>query len=593
MSKYRDFTISQLSGDYKDKTVRISGWVHRIRDHKERFFINVRDRDCFVQAFCEKTRNNEGLIKTIKNMKLEYVVSVKGVVRLRPADQLNPDQAKGDIEIEISSLQILNSCENLPFEVNNDEPVAENLSLKYRYLDLRRQHILKNLKLRHEVVLYVRNFLSQRGFMEIETPLLTRSSPEGARDFIVPSRRFRGSFYALPQSPQQYKEILMIGGIDRYFQIARCLRDEDARADRQIEHTQIDMEMSFVEVEDILSLLEELFMSITENCTEKTVQDRPFRRIPYEEAMERYGSDKPDIRFGMELRDMTKAFQRLEVPFLKDRFADDDFCIKGIIVPDMGQASRKDLDSYKSFLGNYRAEGMLFIADRGGDLKTSIDKFCSQEQLKNILLNTGLKENELFLLSFGNRKHVNAGLGHLRKKFGDELGLYNPAILGFAFIVDFPLFELDDEGAVQPVHHMFVLPREEDMALLDSDPLKVRGTQYDIVCNGYELCSGSLRIHEEKLQRKIMSLIGLTREDQDSKFSSLLTALRYGAPPHGGAAPGLDRLIMVLAGTEKMRDVLAFPKTTEGKDLLMDAPSPVDKKQLEELRIVLKDDEKK
>ncbi len=592
MSKYRDCEIIELSAEKKDRRIDISGWVHRIRDHKERMFLNIRDRDCFVQAFCEKNEENIAIIEAIKGLKPEYVIKISGILRLRPEDQVNASQVKGDIEIEINSIVILSTCDALPFEVNTEEPVSEHLSLKYRYLDLRREHVLANLKLRHDVVLLVRNFLSAKGFLEIETPLLTRSSPEGARDFIVPSRRFKGSFYALPQSPQQYKEILMIGGIDKYFQIARCLRDEDARADRQIEHTQIDMEMSFVDVEDILCLLEEMFLKITYECTNKKVLDKPFKRIPYDTAMEKYGSDKPDIRFSMELKELTKNFAEFEIPFLENRYLDSDFCIKGIIVPGLSNASRKELDNYKNFLGKYKSDGMIHISYKEESIKSSIDKFCTQDQISEIVKKHDMSKGDLFIISFGRRKHVNIGLGHLRKKLGDELGMYDPDILGFAFIVDFPLFELDDEGKLQPVHHMFVLPREEDTHMLDSDPLSVRGTQYDIVCNGYELCSGSLRIHEESLQRRIMEIIGLSRPDQDVKFNSLLTALRFGAPPHGGAAPGLDRLIMVLAGTEKMRDVLAFPKTTEGKDLLMDAPSPVDKKQLEELRIEVKNEEK-
>ena len=585
MAPYRDCPIADITKDMAGKQVHLAGWIHRIRDLKERYFITLRDRSAMVQLYVEKNKD-PGVTATARGLRSEFVVSVSGIVRSRPEDMVKNEQQKGAIEIEVTGIEVLNTCPVLPFEVSRGEAVAEHLALKYRYLELRKPEALAKLALRHQVVLYIRNFLSQRGFMEIETPLLTRSTPEGARDFVVPSRRFPGQFYALPQSPQQYKELLMIAGVDRYFQIARCLRDEDARADRQIEHTQVDFEMSFVVEEDVLSLLEEMISGITRKLTDKKLLDSPFKRLTYRRAMEEYGSDKPDLRFALTLKDVGDSVMALPIPFLAQaRENTGDFAVKGLVIPGQGNASRRVLDAYKKKVLLYKAQGFMHVALRQGQVKSSLAKFADPGQLRHIVHDLGGGDGDLLVMAFGERRCVNLALGALRQQVGRDLGLADANTLAFAFVHAFPLFEQGDDGKLEPLHHMFVMPKAEDIPLLDTDPLAVTGTQYDLVCNGYELCSGSLRIHDPSLQRKIMGLIGLDAQTQEQQFGHLLEALSFGAPPHGGAAPGLDRLIMVLAGTEKMRDVLAFPKTTEGRDLLMDAPAPIHAGQLQELHL--------
>ncbi len=584
----------QLTAQDIGRTVTLAGWVHRRRDHGGLIFIDLRDREGLVQVVFnpEVSATGHVLADSLRN---EHVISVRGEIVRRPQGTENPKLPNGDIEVIAASCSILNSSKTPPFYINEETEVEENLRLRYRYLDLRRPRMKENIILRHRVTKFLRDFLDARGFIEIETPILIKSTPEGARDFLVPSRIHSGKFYALPQSPQQLKQLLMVAGFEKYYQIARCFRDEDLRADRQPEFTQLDLEMSFVEEDDILNLVEEMFTSLVETVKPAMRVIKPFPRFSYEDVMERYGTDKPDIRFGLELRDLT------------DIAAESDFTVfrnaiqlggkvKGICVPGCAGYSRRQLEELTELSKEYGAKGLATLAlkEEAGSLSVDaatsfVARFLTPEQVVDIASRFDAKAGDLLLIVADKTELINKVLDQMRKEMGRRLGLMDPNLLAFAFVLDYPLLEWrEEEERWDSMHHPFTAPREEDVSLLDSAPEKVKARHYDIVCNGCELSSGSIRIHNRELQERIFRLLGYSQEETQLRFGQLLEALEYGAPPHGGIAPGIDRLVMLLAGEENIREVIPFPKTQSAYDPLFDAPSEVSAAQLEELHLVVK-----
>ena len=538
--------------------------------------------------------------KIASEMRSEYVVRVKGKVALRPKGTENLKLPTGEIEVIAHDTAILNPAKTPPFYINEDIEVEENLRLKYRYLDLRRARMKKNLLLRHQVVKFMRDFLCARGFIEVETPILIKSTPEGARDYLVPSRLHPGKFYALPQSPQQLKQLLMVAGVEKYFQIAKCFRDEDTRADRQPEFTQLDLEMSFVEEEDILKLLEELFTSMVETIKPEMRMVTPFTRLPYAEAMERYGTDKPDLRFGLELRDLTDIAAQSDFSIFRSTIAEGGR-VRGMCAPGCGNYTHRQLDELSKLVQSLGAGGLvtMSLGTGGGSLdgltiemvKSVAARFLTLDQIKQMAHRLGANMGDLLLIVAGKPKLVDMALSGLRQEIGRRLKLADPNLLAFAFVVDFLLFEKNEEtGRWEPMHHPFTAPKDEDILLLDSAPEKVRAKHYDFVCNGYEIAGGSLRIYTSELQRKIFRLLGYSDEETEERFGHLLEAFDYGAPPHGGVAPGIDRIVMLLAGEETIREVIAFPKNQSAADLTFNAPAPVSEEQLAELHLRLREE---
>ena len=585
MSRWkRTHFCGELRPEHVGQTVRLNGWVHRLRDLGGLVFVDMRDRTGLVQIVFDPAVDRE-LHARAGDLRLEYCIGITGEVRRRRPGAENPKLPTGEIEVFAHSLTVFNPSRTPPFPLNEERlEVDENLRLKYRYLDLRRPAMYRRLELRHRVVKYIRDFLSSRGFLEVETPILIKSTPEGARDYLVPSRLYPGRFYALPQSPQQLKQLLMVAGVERYFQIARCFRDEDPRADRQPEFTQLDLEMSFVEREDILNLMEELFTGIVEECTDKRVL-KPFPRLTYDEAMERYGTDKPDLRFGMELIDLTDLLH--ETGFQAFRTViEEGGVVKAIVMPGCGGYSRKEWDELSEFVKRFGAKGLAPIALTEEGVRSPIAKFLSEEELQGIPARTGAKAGDLIGIVADKPSIVHEALGRLRQRMGERLQLTDPNLMAFAWVLDFPLLEWNEkENRWDPSHHPFTAPREEDIPLLDSEPGKVRAQCYDLVCNGNELASGSIRIHQRDLQDKIFHLLGYTDEEIKERFGHLLEAFEYGAPPHGGIAPGIDRLVMLLTDDETIRNVIAFPKNTAMVDVMFGAPAPVSEEQLRELHI--------
>jgi aspartyl-tRNA synthetase len=579
-------------------TVALAGWVDRRRDHGGLIFIDLRDRSGIVQVVFNPSvaPNAHALASEVRS---EYVVRVNGQVEARPAGTENPNFPTGEVEVLVQTAEILNPSETPPFYINEDVKIDENLRLKYRYLDIRRTRMLNNLVLRHRVVKFIRDFLDARDFLEIETPILTKSTPEGARDYLVPSRIYPGQFYALPQSPQQMKQLLMVAGIEKYFQIAKCFRDEDSRADRQPEFTQLDLEMSFVDQEDILELTEALYTSMVETLKPEFKMMKPFPRLSYAEAMERYGSDKPDLRFGLEIGDLSGIVAQSNFGVFRSAVASGGK-VKGIAVPGCAAYSRSQLEDLNQFAREHGAKGLVTIAlgIEGSNLaeltmemvKSAAAKFLTLDEIKSIAARLGAKMGDLLLIVAGEPALARAVMGELRKEMGRRLKLAPPDTMAYAFIVDFPLFEWNkDLGRWDSAHHPFTAPWDEDVPLLDTDPGKVRAKCYDLVCNGYELSSGSIRIHRSPMQRQIFHILGYNDAEIDDRFGHMLTAFEYGAPPHGGIAPGIDRTVMLLAGEETIRDVIAFPKNQNAVDLTFNAPSTVRDEQLTELHVCVRD----
>jgi len=565
--------------------VTLAGWVNRRRDHGGLIFIDLRDRNGVVQVAADP--KNKEAFKIAEKIRDEYVLSVEGEVSLRPEGTENPNLPTGKIEVIASRISVLNVAKTPPFEIVDDLNVDENLRLKYRYLDIRRKPMLDSLKLRHQVVTTVRNFLNDYGFIEVETPFLTKSTPEGARDYLVPSRVHPDHFYALPQSPQLFKQILMVSGIERYYQLARCFRDEDLRADRQPEHTQIDMEMSFVEQDDILSLVEEMMKRVFESLGMNL--EIPFERLNYDEAMEKYGSDKPDVRFGMELVDVSKIVINSGFKVF-DNVIESGGVVKGINAKGCGKFSRSQIDVLTKFVSVYGAKGLAWIqVTEDGEIKSPISKFFSKETIDSITKTLDANSGDLLLFVADKKEIACESLGQLRLHLAKEMDLIDKTTYKFLWIVDFPMFEYDEnEKRHKAHHHPFTSPNEKTISLLDKEPLFVKANAYDLVLNGVEVGGGSIRIHSQDLQRKIFSLLGLSEIDINEKFGFLIEAFQYGAPPHGGIAFGLDRLIMLLAKKDTIRDVMAFPKTQTATCPLTGAPDKVTDKQLRELHIRVK-----
>ncbi len=589
----RTHTCDQLRLEHEGQTVTLAGWVHRRRDHGGLIFIDLRDRWGLTQIVFDPAVNVEALERA-SALRHEYVIQVTGRVRPRPAGQANPGLNTGAIEVEGQTLKILNPAKTPPFDVNKETPVDEGLRLRYRYLDLRRQRLKNNLILRHNVVRYIRNFLSDEGFVEVETPILFKTTPEGARDYLVPSRVYPGKFYALPQSPQQLKQLLMVAGYDRYFQIARCFRDEDQRGDRQPEFTQLDLEMSFVDREDVMELIERLMIGLVENNTTRQILRKPFPRLNYAEAMARFGRDNPDIRFGMELVDLSALVAKSSFKVFSDTVAAGGL-VKGMNVKGQGHYSRKQLDELTEFVKEFGAKGLAWlVVETGaggqgtGAGRSSFGKFLSPEETAAIINQLQGEPGDLLLFVADKPAIANEALGRLRVELGQRLGLFDPNGLAFCWVIDFPfLVWNEDEKRWDPSHHLFTAPMDEDIPLLDNDPGQARGKQYDLVLNGYEIAGGSVRIHQRDLQEKVFGLIGLDIEDAKRQFGHMVEAFEYGTPPHGGIAPGIDRIVMLLAGEPNIREVIAFPKSQSAADLMASAPTTVSEQQLRELHIKL------
>jgi aspartyl-tRNA synthetase len=579
-------TCGSLRAGNAGEEVVLRGWVNRRRDLGGLISIDLRDRYGLTQIVFnpEITPEAHAVASDVRN---EYVLQASGIVRERPDGTKNPRLETGDIEVEVRDLKVLNPSLNPPFYINEESDVDESLRLKYRYLDLRRERMQRNVILRHQIVKYMRDYLDDRGFVEVETPLLIRSTPEGARDFIVPSSGFPGEFYALPQSPQQLKQLLMVSGLDRYFQIARCFRDEAQRADRQPEFTQLDLEMSFVSTEDVMGLIEQLFVELTEKFTEKTF-NRPFTRLTYADAMERFGSDRPDLRFGLEFQNVTEALRGTEFKAFSG-VIENGGVIKAIVAPGCGGYSRSQIDEVTEIAKANGAKGLATFALRDGELKSPVAKFLSEHEIRAVTTDIGAIDGDLVLIVADTFDVVSKALSALRTHFGSVLGLADPNEFHYLWIYEFPLLEWDAEGERwDATHNPFSGFLEEDRPLLESDPGAVRAQQYDLTLNGFEIGGGSVRMHTREDQSMIFGMMGHSPEAQQERFGAILDALEFGAPPHGGIAMGIDRWVMFAADESNIREVMAFPKNQRGVDLMFDAPSPIEEQQLVDVGLALR-----
>ncbi len=575
-----DFTT-----DHIGQKVRLDGWVQTNRDHGGVVFLDVRDRFGMVQVVVHP--DTPEIHKLAHGLRQQDVIEVEGEVIPRSEETVNPKLKTGAIEVKAFALRVLNKAKTPPFLVEDECDVGEQHRLEYRYLDLRRPRMQRNMEVRHKVTHAARTFLDAHDFLEIETPILNKSTPEGARDYLVPSRVYPGHFYALPQSPQIFKQLLMVAGMDRYYQIARCFRDEDLRADRQPEFTQVDLEMSFVDREEVMGIAEGLVAAMLEAGTGQR-PETPFPRIGWHEAMEKYGLDRPDLRFGLEHTDITDLMRKVDFKVFREP-AERGGLVKVMRVPDGGQLTRKQIDDYTKFVAIYGAKGLAWIkvndaASIPDGLQSPIVKFLPAEVLAELLARCGAQDGDLLFFGAGEAQVVNDALGHLRNELGRDMGLYAKDAHSFVWVVDFPMFAWNaEEKRLEALHHPFTAPVMEDMGLLTSDPLAMRSQAYDLVWNGTEIGGGSIRIHERETQAAVFDALGISDEEAESKFGFLLKALQYGAPPHGGLAFGLDRILALMLGSESIRDVIAFPKTQKAADLMCEAPSEVSEAQLREL----------
>ena len=584
-------TCASLTVDDEGKTVELNGWVNRRRDLGGLIFIDLRDRFGITQIIFnpEIAPHAHEIASTVRN---EYVLRITGIVRRRSPETINPRLATGTIEVEAREIEILNSSLTPPFYINEDVDVDESLRLEHRYLDLRRPAMQQNLILRHEIIKHMRGYLCDRAFVEVETPMLIKSTPEGARDFLVPSSSNPGLFYALPQSPQQMKQLLMVSGLDRYFQIARCFRDEAQRADRQPEFTQLDIEMSFVSTEDVMSLIEALFIESSQRFSDKKLKEVPFPRIAYRDAIDRYGTDRPDIRFGLEFQNVTAAFGATEFRAFADVAANGGQ-IKAIIARGCADYTRREIDELTDLARRTGAKGLATVAVTEEGVKSPIAKFLSDPEVGALTSGIGATPGDLVLIVADTADVVAKSLAAIREELGQRLGLADPNVLAYCWVVDFPLLEWDSENERwDSPHNPFCGFIEEDRPKLETDPGNVRSRQYDLVLNGNEVGGGSVRNHRREDQAKIFSLMGHSDEAQQDRFGAILNALEYGAPPHGGIAMGIDRYVMLLADESNIRDVIAFPKNQRGLDLMFDAPSSVDEQQLADVGLELRDEVK-
>lgn len=584
----KSHSCGELRVEHVGQTVTLAGWVNRRRDMGGVIFVDLRDRGGKAQVVIDAGRS-KAAFEAAEQVRSEYVLQVTGEVAKRPFGQENLNLPTGEVEVLATAVTVLNPAKNTPFQIDRDEVVDETLRLKYRYLDLRRERMQRNLMLRHKAIKFIRDFLDTKGFIEVETPILFKSTPEGARDYLVPSRVHPGKFYALPQSPQQLKQLLMVGGYERYFQIARCFRDEDLRADRQPEFTQLDMEMSFVERDDILNLVEELMIGMVNAVSLVPMAHERFQRLSYKDATERFGTDRPDLRYGMELVSIADIVANSAFRVFAENVAEGK-PVKAICAPGCGNYSRKEMTDLEEIAKGAGAKGLAWLAihPETQEIRGPIAKFFTVDQLIALTERMNAKPGDLILMSSDKKSVVHNILHTLRTEMANRLGYTKKKELAFAWVIDFPLFEEEmEEGHYAPSHHMFTSPKREHIPLLDTNPGAVLSEQYDLVCNGFEVAGGSIRIAERPLQRKIMELIGFSEQLAYEQFGHMLEAFEYGAPPHGGIAPGIDRLVALMAGEPNIREVMAFPKTAQATDLMADAPSEVVQRQLDELQIAL------
>lgn len=577
---YRSHNCGELNINHINEEVTLAGWVQKTRDKGFMIWVDLRDRYGITQLIFDESRTEKSVFELAKTLGREFVIQVKGTVIER--ESKNANIPTGAIEILVSELNILNAAQLPPFTIEDETDGGEDIRMKYRYLDIRRNPVKNALMFRHNVTMHVRNFLSEQGFCEIETPYLIKSTPEGARDFVVPSRMNEGQFYALPQSPQTFKQLLMVGGMDKYFQIVKCFRDEDLRADRQPEFTQIDCEMAFVEQEDILNVFEGLTRHLLKEI--KGIEVDKFPRITYDYAMKTYGNDKPDIRFDMKFGELNTVAQHKDFSVFNSAEL-----VVGIAAPNCATYTRKEIDALIDWVKRPQvgASGMVYVkCEADGTYKSSVDKFYDQDDLKKWAEATNAKAGDMIFILSGKADKTRTQLSALRMELATRLGLRNPEVFAPLWVVDFPLLEFDEESnRYHAMHHPFTSPKPEDFNLLETNPGKVRANAYDMVLNGNEIGGGSIRIHDKKLQSKMFDLLGFTPEEAENQFGFLMNAFTYGAPPHGGLAFGLDRLVAILGGQETIRDFIAFPKNNSGRDVMIDAPSVIDDKQLEELHI--------
>jgi aspartyl-tRNA synthetase len=586
---YKTHTCGELGAAHLGQAVILAGWVNRQRKHGGITFLDLRDRFGLTQVVTDPVTQPEAT-QILESARSEWVLQVKGTVRLRPEGLANPNMPTGEIEVLAQEVKVLNPAKTTPLLISKEEENEdENFRLKYRYLDLRRERMRHNLELRHRVVKFIRDYLDGRGFLEVETPILFKTTPEGARDYLVPSRVHPGEFYALPQSPQQLKQLLMVAGIERYFQIARCFRDEDQRGDRQPEFTQLDLEMSFVEREDIMRLVEGMFIEMVAKVVpHKRVLTSPWPRFLYKDAMERFGKDNPDIRYGMELNNITDLAAGCGFSVFENAVAIGGH-VRGINASGCGDYSRKQIDEFVEYIKKFGAKGMAYIAiPSDGEPRSSFTKFLQPDRVQAIIQRLEGKPGDLLMFVADKPAVVFESLARLRVLIAERLGLADPNVLAFCWVIDFPFVNWSEEDQRwDPSHHLFTSPIPEDIPLLDTDPGRARGQQYDLVLNNYEVGGGSIRIHDRALQEKVFKLIGLDPETARERFGHMLEAFEYGVPPHGGIAPGIDRICMILAGESNIREVIAFPKNQMARDVMAGAPSPAEPKQLKELHIKL------